>query len=63
VFEASTKVALAVYGVDDTFAVSYALGYHLLTFVPITVIGLWYLWRMGLHVRDFRRDELPDEQS
>jgi uncharacterized protein (TIRG00374 family) len=63
VFEASTKVALAAYGVDDTFAVSYALGYHLLTFVPITVIGFWYLWRMGLHVRDFRRDEPPDEKS
>jgi hypothetical protein len=56
VFEASTKVALAVYGVDDTFAVSYALGYHILTFIPITVIGIWYLGRMGLHVRDFGRD-------
>jgi hypothetical protein len=59
VFEASTKVALAVYGVDDTFAVSYALGYHLLTFIPITVIGFWYLWRMGLHVRDFGRQDPP----
>lgn len=53
VFEASAKVALAVYGVEDTFAVSYGLGYHILTFLPITLIGFWYLVRMGFHVRDF----------
>lgn len=52
VFEAATKVALRVYGIDDTFAVSYALGYHLLSFLPITVIGFWYLGRMGLHLKD-----------
>jgi uncharacterized protein (TIRG00374 family) len=51
-FEAATKVALRVYGIDDTVAVSYALGYHLLSFIPITVLGLWYLGKMGLHLRD-----------
>jgi glycosyltransferase 2 family protein len=52
VFEAATKVALRVYGIDDTLAVSYALGYHLLSFIPITVIGFWYLGRMGLHLKE-----------
>lgn len=51
-FEAATKVALRVYGIDDTLAVSYALGYHLLSFIPITLIGFWYLGRMGLHLKD-----------
>lgn len=51
-FEAATKVALRVYGIDDTLAVSYALGYHLLSFIPITVIGFWYLARLGLHLKD-----------
>jgi uncharacterized protein (TIRG00374 family) len=51
-FEAATKVALRVYGIDDTVAVSYALGYHLLSFIPITVLGFWYLGKMGLHLRD-----------
>jgi hypothetical protein len=62
VFEAATKVALSVYGIDDTFAVSYALGYHLLSFIPITLIGFWYLGRMGLHLKDIgdTRGELPD---
>jgi uncharacterized protein (TIRG00374 family) len=52
VFEAATKVALRVYGIDDTLAVSYALGYHLLSFIPITVIGFWYLGKMGLHLKE-----------
>lgn len=51
-FEASTKVALSVYGIDDTLAVSYALGYHILGWIPITLIGFWYLARMGLHLKD-----------
>ena len=53
-FEAGTKVALRVYGVDDTLAVSYALGYHLLSFIPITLIGLWYLGKMGLRLNELR---------
>ena len=52
VFEASTKVALSVYGIEDTLAVSYALGYHLLGWIPITAIGFWYLGRMGLHLKE-----------
>lgn len=60
VFEASTKVALTVYGVDDTLAVSYALGYHALSWIPITVIGFWYLGRMGLHLRELGEKEPED---
>jgi len=52
VFEASTKVALSVYGIEDTLAVSYALGYHLLGWIPITLIGFWYLGKLGLHLKD-----------
>ncbi len=51
-FEAASKVALSVYGIDETLAVSYALGYHLLGWIPITAIGFWYLGKMGLHLKD-----------
>ena len=57
VFEASTKVGLSVYGIDETLAVSYALGYHLLGWIPITAIGFWYLGRMGLHLKDMSADK------
>src|SRR5688572_15635037 len=52
-FEAGTKVALGVYGIDATLAVSYALGYHLLSFLPITLLGFWYLVKVGLHLNQF----------
>ena len=33
---------------------SWALGFHILSYIPITVIGAWYLTRLGLHFKDFR---------
>lgn len=63
VFEAGTKIALGVYGIDDTLAVSYALGYHLLGFLPITLIGFWYLGRMGLHLKDVGASRPQDDQG
>jgi uncharacterized protein (TIRG00374 family) len=55
VFEAVTKASLTVYGVPETLSVSFALGYHVLSFLPITVIGFWYFARLGLHFRDLQR--------
>ncbi len=59
VFESVTRVTLVLYGVNATLAVSYAVGYHLFTFIPITLIGLWSLSRARLHLTDLRtaRDE------
>lgn len=52
VFETVAVAALAVYAVPSATAVSYAIGYHILSFIPITIIGLRYLARLGLHLRD-----------
>ena len=53
VFEALAKSGLSgVYGVPETLAVSWAIGYHLLSFVPITVIGAVYFARLGMHMKD-----------
>lgn len=52
VFEVVAVAALAVYGIPASLAVSYAIGYHILSFIPITVIGLAYLARLGLNLRD-----------
>ncbi len=54
VFEAATRGTLALYGVDATRAVSYAVAYHLGTFVPITLLGLASLSRMRLHLAELR---------
>ncbi|MBI4502540.1 MAG: flippase-like domain-containing protein [Gemmatimonadetes bacterium] len=54
-FEAVTRATLALYGVDAGRAVSYAVAYHLGTFVPISLLGLWSLSRSHLHLADFKR--------
>lgn len=53
-FELAGKAGLALYAVSDASAVSWAIGFHLLSFVPITVIGAWYFARLDLHFRDLR---------
>ena len=54
VFEAATRITLAVYAVDPSRAVSYALTYHLTTFLPITLLGLWSLSRLHLRLGKLR---------
>jgi len=61
VFEAAAKVGLEVYGVPGGRAVSWAIGFHILSFIPITLIGLYYFARLGLHFSDFRTQ--PNEKT
>jgi uncharacterized protein (TIRG00374 family) len=52
-FEAVAKTGLSdVYGVPAPLAVGWAIGFHLVSFVPITVIGAVYFVRMGIHLKD-----------
>ncbi len=52
VFEKFATVGLAIYGVGATQATSWAIGFHILSFIPITVIGLWYFVKLGLHLSE-----------
>ena len=54
IFESFATAGLAVYGVPQTQAVSWALGFHILSFIPITVIGAFYFARLGMHFRELR---------
>ena len=56
-FEAICRVTLALYAVDTGPAVSFAFGFHLGGFFPITLLGLWSLSRAHLHLTDLRRTE------
>jgi uncharacterized protein (TIRG00374 family) len=53
-FETAAKLALPVYGVDPVKAVTWAIGFHVLSYIPITVIGAWYFLRMGVHLDDVK---------
>jgi glycosyltransferase 2 family protein len=56
-FEAATRVSLTLWGVPAEQAISFAVGYHIGTFIPVTVIGLYYVWRLELRWKDVRRSE------
>ena len=54
-FEAAAKVALGLYGIDENHALAWSLTYHILSLIPITLIGLYYLARSGLHLGELKQ--------
>jgi glycosyltransferase 2 family protein len=54
VFEYMSVQGLAVYGVSRQQAATWAIGYHLLSFIPITLIGAYYFTRLGVRLRDLQ---------
>jgi hypothetical protein len=58
-FEAGTRIGLQPWDVPDALVVSFATSYHILTFIPITLLGLWYLRYFGLRWSDVRERSGP----
>ena len=54
-FELPIIAVLALYGVDKSLAAAYALTYHVLTFLPITLLGAWSVARTNLGLAALRR--------
>ncbi|HEX6629127.1 MAG TPA: lysylphosphatidylglycerol synthase transmembrane domain-containing protein [Gemmatimonadaceae bacterium] len=54
VFEYMSVQGLAIYGVDREQAATWAIGYHLFSFIPITLIGAYYFTRLGVKLRDLQ---------
>jgi hypothetical protein len=55
VFEGFAIVGLALYGVDQTTAVTWAIAYHFVSYIPITGIGAYYIARLNVHLSDVRK--------
>ncbi len=53
-FEAFAKAGLQIYGVPVTLAVTWAVGFHLLSFIPVTALGAFYFSRLGLSLKELR---------
>jgi uncharacterized protein (TIRG00374 family) len=57
-----TLQAGVLVSLHDVFAVpteptlSLAVGYHLAGFIPVTLLGLYYAWTLGLHIRSIESD-------
>lgn len=53
-FEKLAVVSLGLFAVGAPAATSWAIGYHILAFIPITVIGAFYFARLGLRFREIQ---------
>lgn len=63
-FEAAAVFVLSgAYGISHDKAVSFAIGFHLGGFIPITVIGLLYAWRLGISLREVEQSEEVVEEA
>lgn len=51
-FEIGAKVSLTLYGVADSDAATWALIFHIASFIPITLIGGYYATRLGFKMGD-----------
>lgn len=54
-FEAAIVAALALYGISNDVASSYAIAYHAVTFLPIVLLGFWSLARSPVAIGDLHR--------
>ncbi len=62
-FQGGAKLGLGVYGVPVAPTLAFAFGFHLGGFVPVTVIGLYYAWRVGLTLGEVEESEERVEAS
>ncbi|MFO7588227.1 MAG: lysylphosphatidylglycerol synthase transmembrane domain-containing protein [Gemmatimonadota bacterium] len=61
VFEAAARLGLGLWDIPAATVVSFATSYHILTFIPVTLLGLWFLRRLGLSLGEVeRRDEFVE---
>jgi glycosyltransferase 2 family protein len=62
-FELFGTAGLALYGVPRDLAVTWAITFHLLSFIPITVMGGYYFVHLGLRLADVRAAKARTEQE
>lgn len=62
-FELATQIALGFYGVTKENAVTWAIAFHVVAFIPITVMGGYYLAKLGLTLGDLGRASRAGEPA
>lgn len=60
-FEAAAREGLSLWNVPGEQAISFAIGFHIAGFLPVTLIGVYYIWRLNLSWSDVRESEAAVE--
>ena len=61
--EAAAVYGLGLWGVDESRAASFAIGYHLGGFIPVTLLGLWYVQKLDLSWKELIGSAGPAESA
>ena len=62
-FQAGVTAGLGVYGVPEAAAVAVSLGFHVAAFIPVTVVGLFYAWKLGISLGEVGKSEAHIEEA
>lgn len=54
-WEFGAVAGLTLYGVNETTAAAWAITFHVLSLIPITIIGLYYLVRSGMKLGELKQ--------
>jgi len=61
-FEAAARVTLELYDIAPAHIISFAAGYHITTFIPVTLLGIWYMRKLGISREEIgHSEELVEE--
>lgn len=56
-FEAAARLALSSFGIAPSLILSFAVSYHITSFIPVTLLGLWYAHRLGISLSEVEHSE------
>ena len=63
-FHAGVAVGLQeVFGIAQGPTLAFAFGFHFGGFVPVTLIGLYYSWRLGMSLSEVKKSEAVVEEE
>jgi uncharacterized protein (TIRG00374 family) len=61
--EVAAKIALSPWNVPEARLLSFAIGFHIVGWLPVTALGLWYAARLNLSLTDMKRSEARVEDA
>jgi uncharacterized protein (TIRG00374 family) len=62
-FHAGARMGLGVYGIPAGPTLAFAFGFHLGGFIPVTLIGLYFAWKLGFSLTDVETSEIRVEKA
>jgi uncharacterized protein (TIRG00374 family) len=60
---AAHAVLVTLWSQDATTTLAFAVGFHIAGFLPVTMMGLWYAWKLGLSLGGVARTEEVVEEA